>query len=64
MLYFESVCDGFRGVAMMYNLFSLGTINLILTPVTGNCGIPSLYGRLLAGTFGVTICGKTSDTRS
>lgn len=45
----------------MYNLFSSGSIYLILTPVNGNCGIPSLYGRLLAGSFGVDISDSTSE---
>lgn len=40
---------------MMADLFSSGEIYLIMTPVNGNCGIPSLYGRLLAGSFGINI---------
>ncbi len=38
---------------MMNDLFSSGTIYLIQTTVNGNCGIQSLYGRLLDGSFGV-----------
>lgn len=45
----------------MCNLFSSGVIYLILTPVNGNCGIPSLYGRLLAGEFGVDVCDSTNE---
>ena len=46
---------------MMSDLFSSGKIYLILTPVNGNCGIPSLYGRLLDGSFGIDITNETGE---
>ncbi len=49
----KSLQDRLGRRAMMCNLFSSGTIYLILTPVNGNCGIPRLYGRLLTGELGV-----------
>ena len=51
----KSLQDRLGRRAMMCNLFSSGTIYLILTPVNGNCGIPRLYGRLLTGELGVDV---------
>lgn len=45
----------------MSDLFSSGKIFLILTPVNGNCGIPSLYGGLLNGSFGLDILNETGE---
>ena len=46
---------------MMADLFSSGEIYLIMTPVNGNCGIPSLYGRLLDGSFGINIVESLAE---
>ena len=46
---------------MMSELFSSGRIILIRTTVNGNCGIPSLYGRLLDGKFGVDIVDEQEE---
>ena len=46
---------------MMSDIFSSGHIYLIQTTVNGNCGIPSLYGRLLNGSFGVEILDDTGE---
>ena len=40
---------------MMYDLFSSGDIYLVRSPVNGNCGIPSLYGRVLDGSLGIDV---------
>lgn len=40
---------------MMYDLFSSGRIYLVREPINGNCGIPTLYGGLLDGRWGVEI---------
>lgn len=45
----------------MSELFSSGRIYLIQTVVNGNCGIPSLYGRLLSGDFGVDIVDEGGE---
>ena len=46
---------------MMNDLFSSGKIYLIQTTVNGNCGIPSLYGRLVDGSLGVDIIDDTGE---
>ncbi len=46
---------------MMSDLFSSGRMYLIQTPVNGNCGIPSLYGRLLTGAFGAEIIDEQQE---
>ena len=46
---------------MMSDLFSFGKIYLIMTPVNGNCGIPSLYGRLLNKSFGIDILDENGE---
>ena len=39
---------------MLIDLFSEGKIYLIKTPVNGNAGIPSLFSRIINGSFGIT----------
>ena len=45
----------FRSLNMVTNLFSTGKIYLIKQPINGNSGVPSLYARLLNGSFGIEI---------
>ena len=43
---------------MMSDLFSSGIIYLVKQPVNGNCGIPSLYGKVVDGSWGIEIIEK------
>ena len=46
---------------MISDIFASGTIYLIRTSVNGNCGIKSLYGRLLVGFNGIAIDPRSGE---